>query len=186
MFWTLGSPGAAPAAAQQPAAGQPDELGDYKVAPGDVLRISVWKESELNSEVFVRLDGRITVPLAGDVRAAGRTTEQLSLELRNKLASFLESPQVTVTLKDAVSARFFVIGEVQRAGVYPLTGRITVLQALSLAGGFKDFAKKDRILILRQKDGAAVALRFNYQEVFQGNNLEQNLHLQAGDTVIVP
>jgi polysaccharide export outer membrane protein len=172
--------------AQQTAAGQPDELGDYKVAPGDVLKISVWKETALDTEVFVRLDGRITVPLAGDVRAAGRTTEQVSLEVKNKLAAFLEAPQVTVTLKDAVSARFFMIGEVQKAGVYPLTGRLTVLQAIGLAGGFKDFAKKDRVLILREKAGTSVTFKFNYQDVFQGTKLEQNIHLEAGDTVIVP
>jgi polysaccharide export outer membrane protein len=180
---------AASALGQQPspaATGQPEELGDYKVAPGDVLRIAIWKENDLNTEVFVRMDGRITVPLVGDVRAAGRTTEQLTSEIRNKLAAFLEAPQVTVTLTQAISARFFVIGEVQRPGLVQLTGRTTVLQAIALAGGFRDFAKKDRILVIREKAGASVALRFNYQEVFLGTKLDQNIYLEAGDTVIVP
>ncbi len=163
-----------------------EDLGDYLLAPGDTLRIQVWKEPELRADVFVRLDGRITVPLAGDVRAAGRTTEELAEEVRQKLGAFLEAPTVTITLAQAVSARFFMIGEVTRPGVYPLTGRTTVLQALSPAGGFREFAKRDRIIVIRQKRGERKAIPFNFHDLGQGEHLDQDVTLESGDTVIVP
>ena len=169
-----------------PAAAPLEDLGEYLLAPGDTLHVAVWKEPELRTDVFVRLDGRITVPLIGDVRAAGRTIEQLTTEVREKLAGFLEAPTVTITLAQAVSARFFVIGEVTRAGVYPLTGRTTVLQALALAGGFKEFAKRERIVVIREKRGDHKAFTFNFRDVGLGARLEQDVALESGDTVIVP
>jgi polysaccharide export outer membrane protein len=177
-------PAAAPPAPAAAAAS--DEPAEYYVAPGDVLRIAVWKEPELTGDVFVRLDGRITVPLVGDVIAAGRTTDYLAIEIRNKLRAFLETPQVTVTVTQAVSARFYVIGEVVTSGAFPLTGRISVLQALALAGGFREFAKKDRILIIRDRRGQRSAIPFNFRDLEIGVNLEQNVVLDAGDVIIVP
>lgn len=181
---------AAPAPAQtKPEATRPaeaDALPDYYLAPGDILHISVWKEPALRENVFVRLDGKITVPLIGDVAAAGRTIEQLTSEVTTRLKGFLETPQVTITLAQAVSARFFVIGEVTRTGAYPLTGRTTVLQALALAGGFREFAKRDRIMVIREKRGERNAINFNFGDVGDGNKLEQNIVLESGDTVIVP
>ena len=171
-------PDTAPAAA--------DEPGPYYVAPGDVLRIAVWKEPELSTDVFVRLDGMITVSVVGDVRAAGKTTEQIATEVRTKLRSVLEVPQVTVTVTQAVSARFFVIGEVAVSGALPLTGRITILQALALAGGFREFAKRDRIVVIRERRGERMAIVFNFRDLEAGINLEQNITVEAGDTLIVP
>jgi polysaccharide export outer membrane protein len=162
------------------------EDADYLVAPGDVLKLAVWKEPDLTGEVFVRLDGRITVPLVGDIKAAGKTTEQLSAEIRTKLRAFLEMPIVTLTVSQAISARFYVIGEVAASGALPLTGRITVLQGLALAGGFKEFAKKDRIVILRESKGERRAIPFNFKDIELGLNLEQNIVLESGDSIIVP
>jgi polysaccharide export outer membrane protein len=163
-----------------------EEVLSYSVAPGDVLRIAVWKEPELSGDVFVRLDGMITVPLVGDIRAAGKTTGQIATAVRDGLRPFLESPQVTVTVTQAVSARFYVIGEVTTSGAFPLTGRITVLQALALAGGFREFAKRERIVVIREARGERKAIPFNFRDLEAGINLEQNIAVEAGDTLIVP
>ncbi len=188
--WVVVSLGAAvrPAiAAQAPAPPAPaEELSSYSVAPGDVLKIAVWKEPELSGEVFVRLDGMITVPLVGDIRAAGKSTAQIATEVRDGLRPFLETPQVTVTVSQAISARFYVIGEVTTSGAFPLTGRITVLQALALAGGFREFAKRERIVVIRESRGERKAIPFNFRDLEAGINLDQNIVVEAGDTVIVP
>ncbi|HVO12204.1 MAG TPA: polysaccharide biosynthesis/export family protein [Vicinamibacteria bacterium] len=158
----------------------------YLVAPGDVLKILVWKEPELSTEAFVRLDGRVTVPLLGDVMAAGRTPDDLSMEIQAKLGRFLEVPQVTLAVSQAISARFYVLGEVAHPGAYPLPRRVSVVQALALAGGFREFAKKDSIRILRQQGEKQIAIPFNYKEVEIGVRLEQDIFLDAGDTIVVP
>jgi polysaccharide export outer membrane protein len=158
----------------------------YFIAPGDVLKILIWKEPELSTEAFVRLDGRITVPLLGDLMAAGRTPDDLSSEIQLKLGRFLEVPQVTLSVSQAISARFYVIGEVAHPGAFPLPSRISVVQALALAGGFREFAKKEALSILRIRGMAQTAIPFNYKDVEGGLRLEQNIFLQAGDTIIVP
>jgi len=187
---SLGSGVSAARAAQVPVADTApaavEEPAPYYVAPGDVLRIAVWKEPELSTDVFVRLDGMITVSVVGDVRAAGKTTEQIATEVRTKLRSVLEVPQVTVTVAQAVSARFYVVGEVAVSGAFPLTGRITILQALALAGGFREFAKRDRIVVIRERRGQRQAIVFNFRDLEAGINLEQNIAVEAGDTLIVP
>jgi polysaccharide export outer membrane protein len=178
---------AAPAATPVQASAQEAEAASpYYLAPGDVLRISVWKEPELTTEAVVRLDGWITVPLIGDIRAAGKTTEQLTTEVRTRLRAFLEVPQVTIFVSQAVSARFYVIGEVTTSGAHPLNARITVLQALALAGGFREFAKRDRIMIIREQNGQRRAIPFNFRDLETGINLDQNIALESGDTIIVP
>lgn len=180
--------------AREDATSRPPEAGvdtstppyDYLVAPGDVLRIMVWKEPALSTDATVRLDGKITVPLLGDVAAEGRTPEELTLAIQTGLRQFLSAPQVTVGVAQAPSARFYVIGEVAVSGAYPLAGRITVLQALALAGGFKEFAKRDRIRIIREHGGRREAILFNYEDMEDGIRLEQNIKLMPGDTVVVP
>ena len=187
VFVSLGAAARPSTAAQAPTQPAPaEEVLAYSVAPGDVLRIAVWKEPELSGDVFVRLDGMITVPLVGDIRASGKTTGQIAAEVREGLRPFLETPQVTVTVTQAVSARFYVIGEVTTSGAFPLTGRITVLQALALAGGFREFAKRERIVVIRETRGERRAIPFNFRDLEAGTNLEQNIVVQAGDTVIVP
>jgi polysaccharide biosynthesis/export protein len=164
----------------------PAEPAQYTVAPGDVLHLAVWKEPELTTDLVVRLDGRITVPLAGEVKAGGRTTDELTAEIRSKLRAFLEVPQVTLTVAQANSARFYVIGEVGTSGAFPLSGSITVAQALALAGGFREFAKREGIVIIRRRVDRQVAIPFNFKDIESGQKLEQNIFLEAGDTIVVP
>jgi polysaccharide export outer membrane protein len=159
---------------------------EYLLHAGDVVQIFVWKEPDLTRDVTVRLDGRITMPLLGDVEASGRTPQELGKELASKLAKLIENPVVTVSLTQPNSSRFFVIGQVGQSGGYPLTGRVTVVQALALAGGFKDFAKTDKILVIRSSSGAPTATSFNYKKIEDGSDLAQNVVLRAGDTILVP
>jgi polysaccharide export outer membrane protein len=177
----------APLAPEAPPATAEMELEPrYFIAPGDVLKILVWKEPELSTEAFVRLDGRITVPLLGDLMAAGRTPDDLASEIQAKLGRFLEVPQVTLAVSQAISARFYVLGEVAHPGAFPLPSRVSIVQALALAGGFREFAKKDAIRILRRRGAEQTAIPFNYKEVEVGLHLEQNIFLEAGDTILVP
>jgi polysaccharide export outer membrane protein len=160
--------------------------GEYLLRPGDVVQVFVWKEPDLTRDATVRLDGRITMPLLGDIEASGRTPQELGNELATRLQKLLENPVVTVSLAQPNSSRFFVIGMVNQPGGFPLTGRVTVLQALALAGGFKDYAKTDKILIIRGASGSPTATPFNYKKIEDGSDLAQNAVLRAGDTILVP
>jgi polysaccharide export outer membrane protein len=162
------------------------ESSDYLISAGDVLQVFVWKEPELSAEATVRLDGRISVPLLGDVAAAGRTPTQLASDVTARLKSFVEAPQVTVSLKDARSARVFVLGQVSRAGEFPLGTRLTFLQALALAGGFGPYAKQDRILIVRQGGDGPPTLTVDYKKLEAGTDMALNVVLRPGDTIVVP
>ncbi len=159
---------------------------DYKIGPQDVLRIDVWKEPDISRTIPVRPDGKISVPLLNDVQAAGMTAMQLSASLRESLSKFLTNPQVTVTVSEINSRRVYITGEVSRAGALPLLPNMTVLQALSSAGGFTQFAKLKNIYVLRTEDGKQVKHPFNYKEVVKGNLPEQNILLQPGDVIVVP
>jgi polysaccharide biosynthesis/export protein len=159
---------------------------EYLLRPGDVVQVFVWKEPDLTRDATVRLDGRITMPLVGDVEASGRTPQELGKDLTGRFQKLIENPVVTVSLTHANSSRFFVIGLVSQPGGFPLTGHVTVLQALALAGGFKDYAKTDKILVIRGGAGAAKATPFNYKKIEDGSDLTQNLTLQADDTILVP
>lgn len=168
------------------AAGEEPEQGSYEIGVGDVLQVFVWKEPDLSRDVTVHPDGNVSVPLLGEVRAAGRPPAEVSRELQERLARFIAAPVVTVSLAQANSARFFVIGQVAAAGAFPLTGRMTVLQGLALAGGFREFAKTDRILILRQGPGQPTAISINYKKFEAGEELSKNIALRPGDTIVVP
>jgi polysaccharide biosynthesis/export protein len=168
----------------QPAAGEP--RGDYVIGSGDVLQVFVWKEPDLSRDVAVRLDGKITVPLAGELQAAGRTPAQLATELEQLLSRFLTSPRVTLGVAQPNSARFYVIGAVLRPGEFPLTSRLTVLQGLALAGGFREFAKTDGIVIIRRDGENQRFLPVNYKRIEGGRDPSQNLVLSPGDTILVP
>lgn len=167
---------------------------DYRVAPGDVLQVFVWKEPELSREVRVRPDGYLTVPLIGDLFVVGKTPRGLAAELAQQLAQFVTGPVVTVTLKESIALRFFVVGEVGKPGEFPLLGRTTVMQAFALAGGFREYAKTDEVKVLRQElqvtGGRArtqeTVVAVNYKALAQGQNLQQNLVLKAGDVIVVP
>jgi polysaccharide export outer membrane protein len=158
----------------------------YTIQPMDRIRVMVWKEPELTGDYLVRLDGFVTLPLLGDIAAAGRSPTQLGVEIQEKLQLFLERPIAAVAVVEANSARFFVIGQVARSGSYPMYGRTTILQALALAGGFREFAKRDRILIIRESGGKMISIPFDYKALEEGKNLDQNLPLEPGDTILVP
>jgi polysaccharide export outer membrane protein len=170
---------------QKGAAVTPDP-GSYIIGPGDVLDIMVWKEDDLNREVMVRLDGKITFPLLDDIVAAGRTPLQLKEIIQKKLAGFIESPFVTVSLKGSGSQKFYILGEVVHTGEYPLVKKLTVLQAFALAGGFTEWASKKEILLIREENGKKKTIRINYKEIASGKDLDKDIPIQANDTIVVP
>jgi polysaccharide export outer membrane protein len=152
-----------------------------------VLAINVWKEPEISRAVPVRLDGAISLPLVGEVHAAGRTPLQLEQEITKKLETYISEPQVTVIVQEMRSKRFNVLGQVARPGSYLLSNSTTVLDAIALAGGFRDFAKQKDIYVLRRNpDGSELRLPFNYKDVIKGKNTDQNVKLQPEDSVYVP
>lgn len=158
----------------------------YVIGPEDVLDINVWKEPDMTRVVPVRPDGKISLPLINDVQAAGSTPQQLADAVKEKLHKFLTDPQVTVIVTAINSQRVFVVGEVLRAGAFPLIPGMTVLQALASAGGFTTFADVKKIHVMRLVNGKHTELPFNYREVLKGDNPDQNIKLQPGDTVVVP
>ena len=187
-------PAQSPAQAVQSVFDRDSLTPDYRVAPGDVLQVFVWKEPELSREVRVRPDGYLTVPLIGDLFVVGKTPRGLAAELAQQLGQFVTGPVVTVTLKESIVLRFFVVGEVGKPGEFPLLGRTTVMQAFALAGGFREYAKTDEVKVLRQELQVAggrartqeTVLAVNYKALAQGQNLQQNLVLKPGDVIVVP
>ncbi len=173
--------------AQKTAPATAVDVKTYKIGPGDLLSISVWKEPELTQKVPVRPDGMITMPLVGDLKASGTTPLELQSTLEEKLKAFISSPAVTVIVEEVRSHVFNVLGQVQRPGSFGLAGHMTVLDGLAAAGGFKDFAKTKKIYVMRKMpDGTVQRLPFNYNEVIKGRNSEQNVELESHDTIVVP
>lgn len=158
----------------------------YGLQPGDVIQISVWREPELDQVVLVRPDGGISLPLVGEVYAEGRTTEEVSLAIAEALSVFIPAPEVTVSLQQSEGNRIYVTGRVNSPGMFLVNRPVTIMQALSLAGGLTPFADKDSIIVLRKEDGAQRSIPFNYKEVQRGESLGQNISLRSGDTLIVP
>jgi polysaccharide biosynthesis/export protein len=147
----------------------------------------VWNEPNMTKSVPVRSDGKISLPLVGEIQAAGRTPMQLELDITEKLKNFITAPQVNVIVQQVNSRKFNVLGEVGRPGSYALTTSTTVMDAIALAGGFRDFAKKSNVYVLRKsRDGSESKLKFNYKEFIKGKNPDQNVKLEPNDTVIVP
>jgi polysaccharide export outer membrane protein len=160
---------------------------EYRIGAGDVLNISTWKELELTRpEVLVRIDGRISFPLIGDIQAAGMTPVQLTETIQKGLKDYVANPVVTVTVTNPASQRIYILGEVTNTGEYPLTKELTVLQAFALAGGFTQWASKDAIILMRKEGGKEKIYRINYKDIVRGKDVENNLTLQANDTIVVP
>lgn len=171
----------------QPAPAQPATADpNYLIGPLDVLSINVWKETELSVSVPVRPDGKISLPLLNDVEAAGMTPMALTAALTEKLKKYFSDPRVAVTVKEINSKRVYILGQVARPGAYSLTPQMTVMQALSTAGGFGQYAGLKSIYVLRLQDGKQVKLPFNYKEFLKGKNAYQNVFLQPEDTIVVP
>lgn len=171
----------APAPATLP--GGPTE---YVIGLGDLLQIMVWKEPELTMPMSVRIDGRISLPLIGDVQAAGKTIRDLKKVLEEKYAAVIEEPAVSVMLTQSKSWRYYIIGQIKQPGEFPIDFPITVLQAIARSGGFLEWAKKDRISIVRHESGHETIAQFNYEALVNGQNLLQNALVQPGDTIIIP
>ena len=158
----------------------------YIIGPMDVLEIQVWKEPDFSRQVLVRPDGKITLPLVGDILASGMNTMGLKALLSEKLEDFVSKPEVTVIVLDSRSKNFYIIGKINRPGTYPLNPDMTVLQAISVAGGLAEWADKDSIRIIRRSGGKDEILPFDYDKVISGERLEQNIPLKPNDTIIVP
>jgi polysaccharide export outer membrane protein len=161
--------------------------GTYVIGADDVLAINVWKEPEVSRLVPVRSDGKISLPLVGELTAGGQTPLQLEEAITQRLQNYISEPDVTVIVQDNKSQRINILGMVVRPGSYQLTGSATVLDAIAMAGGFKDFAKQKSIYVLRtDASGAEKRMPFNYKDVIKGKNTQQNIRLEPRDTVVVP
>jgi polysaccharide export outer membrane protein len=176
----------APAADSKPAPVPATTDPAYVIGPEDVLDINVWKEPDVSRVVPVRPDGRISLPLINDVQAAGLSPQELAGMVTERLRKYFNEPQVTVIVTAINSQRVFVVGEVLHAGAFSLIPGMTVLQALSSAGGFTTFADVKKIHVMRLRDGKNIELPFNYRDVLKGDNPGQNIKLEPGDTVVVP
>lgn len=159
---------------------------NFVIGSQDVLDISIWKEPDLSRTVPVRPDGKISLPLLNDVQAAGLTPPQLAAQITTSLNKFVTSPQVTVIVTQINSQRFYLLGEVARPGAYALIPGMTVLQAISNAGGLTLYANSKKVYLLREENGKQQKLPFNYKDVVAGKRTDQNVVLQTGDTIVVP
>lgn len=160
------------------------EIG-YALQPGDILEISVWKEPDLQREVLILPDGGLSFPLVGGISTANRSVEDLTAEITGKLSKYIPDPVVTVSVKQLLGNRIYVLGKVNRPGEYPVTRNVDVLQALSMAGGLNPFAQGEKIQVLRRENGTQTSIPFQYEAVEKGD-LKQNIVLKAGDIVLVP
>jgi polysaccharide biosynthesis/export protein len=159
----------------------------FVIGNDDHLAINVWKETDLTRSIPVRSDGKISLPLVGEVQAAGRTPLQLEEEITSKLTNYITNPEVTVIVEQINSQKFNILGQVTKPGSYSLATATTVLDAIAAAGGFRDFAKQKSIYILRQNaNGGETRIAFNYKDVIQGKNPGQNIKLEPRDTIVVP
>lgn len=168
-----------------PSAAKPHDA-TFVIGNDDVLAINVWKEPDISRSIPVRSDGKISLPLVGEVQAAGQTPLALEKDIASKLKNYISEPEVTVMVQQVNSQKFNILGQVVRPGAYVIANSPTVLDAIALAGGFRDFAKQKSIYVLRQGPDGETRLPFNYKDVAQGKNMSQNVTLQPRDTIIVP
>jgi len=179
-----GQPAAPDATPPRVAGVQPE---NFVIGAEDVLTINVWREPEISKALPVRPDGMITLPLIGEIKAAGLTPVQLQDQITAALRKVLSDPQVTVIVTEVRSLTFNVVGQVVRPGYYPLTRRMTILDAIALSGGFQPFAKEKKIYVLRtDANGKQVRLPFNYKDVIKGKRANENIDLQPRDTLVIP
>jgi polysaccharide export outer membrane protein len=159
---------------------------DYVIGPEDVLGVIFWREPDMSGDVTVRPDGRITIPVVGEMQAVGRKPDVLQAEIAAAATKYISSVNVVVVVRAIHSRKVFVTGRVTNPGAYPLMQPLTVMQAIALAGGLTEFADSKGVLILRLENGRSRAIPFNYQDISRGKSLDQNVLLQPGDTVVVP
>jgi polysaccharide biosynthesis/export protein len=160
---------------------------DYIIGPEDVLQVTIWKNESLSRTLPVRPDGKISLPLLHDIQAAGLTAMQLRDKIATALAEFMPHPEVAVSVNDVRSYRISVLGEVMKPGVLQLKADTTILEALALAGGFRDFASPGKIMVIRKDDrGNTQKLKFNYNRAVRDSNPDDNIVLKSGDVIVVP
>jgi polysaccharide biosynthesis/export protein len=169
-------------AATTPGPGAPVDPKTYKLGPEDVVWVSVWREPDLSRIVVIRPDGKITMPLVGEVQAADQTPEQLSKNITEALSQIMTKPEVSISVQQVNSKKYYIVGEVSKTGAFPLVVPTTILEALSSAGGLREFANGSKITVVR----GTKRIKFNYREVIKGKNLAQNILLEPGDQIIVP
>lgn len=176
----------APSAQEAPArAARSDDT--FIIGDDDVLAVSVWKEPELSNKITVRSDGKISLPLIGDIQASGRTPPQLEMDITERLKGYITNPQVAVIVQEIHSLKYNILGQVTKPGAFPLAAGTTIVDAIAAAGGLKDFAKKKDIYVLRQSPSSGeVRIPFNYQDFIKGKDTKQNIELKSHDTVVVP
>jgi polysaccharide biosynthesis/export protein len=176
-------PTAVPTAPVTPAIKPP---ADYVIGVDDALEIGYWQDKEMSAAVTVRPDGYISLPLLNDVKAAGLTPEELRVAVAKAATSFVEDPTVSIVVKAINSRKVFITGQVAKPGPYLLTDTTSVLQMIATAGGVAEYAKKDKITIVRRENGKEVVHKFNYKDVSKGKAMAQNITLKPGDTIVVP
>ena len=182
---------AAPPATAQPSAAKTADGGvplppGYVIGTEDTLAINFWREKEMSAEVVVRPDGKISLPLLNDIQAAGLTPDQLREQLVKAAVRFVADANATVVVKEIRSRNVYITGQVTKGGTFPLTGEMTILQLIALAGGLLEYADSKNIVLMRPENGKTVYHKFNYKDVMKQKNVQQNLVLKPGDTVIVP
>ena len=164
----------------------PPDSDKYLIGPEDVLFIQVWKEEQLSQTVMVRTDGKISLPLIDEIQAAGLTPLRLKEVLTQKFKQFVETPIITVMVREAKSFKVYIGGQVVRPGVYTLVEEITLLQLIPLAGGFTEWANQRKILLVRKEGGQEKRITINYKKIISGEDLSHNMVLKPGDTIMVP
>jgi polysaccharide biosynthesis/export protein len=162
------------------------EDADYLIGPGDILSIDVWKEPELSKQVSVRLDGNMSLPLVNDIKAAGLTCGELRNQLTEKYKDFVDVPEVAVTVIESRSKRIYLLGKVAKPGEYPMQKNMTVVQAISLAGGLAEWADSSDVKLIRKIRGTEKTFKVDYDAIVSGEDLSQNVLLQPDDTIFVP
>jgi len=158
----------------------------YLIGPGDILSIDVWKEPELSKQVSVRLDGKISLPLVNDFEAAGLSCQEVQEQLQVRYADYVAVPQVSVTLVQSLSKKIYILGQINNPGEYPLQKHMTIVQAISLAGGLGQWADTSDIRLIRRIKGTEKTYRVDYDAIVSGEDLSQNVQLQPDDTIFVP
>ena len=158
----------------------------YLIGPEDVLTIVVWREKDMSTDAVVRPDGQISLPLLNDLQAVGLTPDQLKASIEKAASKYVAEPNATVIVKAINSRKVHIVGNVIKGGTFPLAGDMTVLQLIAQAGGLQEWADSKKITVMRKQDGKDVVLKFNYKDVVKQKNLQQNVLLKPGDTVIVP
>src|SRR6202453_2776703 len=179
-------PSAGSASSEAPSSVSKPHDSSFIIGNDDVLAINVWKEPDISRSIPVRSDGKISLPLVGEVQAAGLTPAALEKDIASRLKNYISEPEVTVMVQTVNSQKFNILGQVAKPGSYVIANSPTVLDAIALAGGFRDFAKKKSVYVLRQGPSGESRIPFNYKDVRQGKNRARNIQVRPGDTIIVP